>query len=206
MAEGRIDNHTPLYPSPIFIPSYWEDTTIRNTSTSTSSFTTNTIIGQIVMVARTTLPSSNYLWCDGGTYNAFDYPVLFSLINYTYGGSGSSFQVPNLINKTLVGADITSILQTTYGGSPVVSGGNKQITENQLANHSHAITISPTLMATNVGFNQTSTGVAPYIFNPLAPINVNGNSLDVNVSMGNQGGNQDYLLPFFVCNYVIRAI
>jgi nitrate/nitrite transporter NarK len=34
---------------------------------------------------------------------------------------------------------------------------------------------------------------------------VNGSSLGVNGSMGNAGSGADYLPPFFVCNYVIRA-
>jgi microcystin-dependent protein len=146
------------------------------------------------------------VWCDGTSYPTTFYPSLFALIGYNYGGSGDNFNVPNLINKTFVGADATSALTTSYQGTPVSSGGNKTITSNQLATHSHSITISPLNMAVNVGFNQTSNGVGPYIFNPLAPINVNGTSLSVNGSMGNAGSGTDYLPPFFVCNYMIRAI
>ena len=158
------------------------------------------------MVARTTLPSANFLWCDGSAYPTTQYPSLFSLIGYIYGGAGDTFLVPDLRSRTFVGADLTSTLTTNYQSVAVSSGGNKTLSVNQLATHSHSISISPAQMATNVGFNQTSNGVGPYIFNPLAPINVNGTSLAVNSNMGNAGSGTDYLLPFFVCNYVIRAI
>jgi microcystin-dependent protein len=199
------ENPTPIINAPIFIPEYWIHTP-PITTTNITDITKTTLLGQIVMVARTTLPSPDYVWCDGTSYPTTFYPSLFALIGYNYGGSGDNFNVPNLINKTFVGADLTTSLTTTYGGSPVSTGGNKNIDGNQLATHSHSITISPLNMAVNVGFNQTSNGVGPYIFNPLAPINVNGSSLGVNGSMGNAGSGADYLPPFFVCNYMIRAI
>jgi microcystin-dependent protein len=201
----RPENPTPIINAPIFIPNYWINTP-KTGDNNTTTITTSSILGQVIMVARTTLPSANFLWCDGSAYPTAEYPSLFALIGYTYGGSGDTFSVPDLRNKTFVGADLTSSLTTTYAGSSVITSGNKTISVNQLATHSHSISISPANMATNVGFNQTSTGVAPYIFNPLAPINVNGTSLAVNSNMGNAGSGTDYLLPFFVCNYVIRAI
>ena len=201
----RPENPTPIINAPIFIPEYWINTPKTGENTTTT-ITTSSILGQILMVARTTLPSSNFLWCDGSSYPTTQYPSLFALIGYFYGGSGNNFSVPNLKNKTFVGADTPSSLTTLYQGLNYGTSGNKTIDINQLATHSHAITFSPATMATNVGFNQTSTGVAPYIFNPLATINVNGNSVGVNSNMGNTGSGTDYLLPFFVCNYVIRAI
>lgn len=200
----KPENPTPIINAPIFIPEYWIHST-TTTSATTTTISTTAILGQILMVARTTLPSSNFLWCDGGSYLTTAYPSLFAIIGYNYGGSGDNFNMPNLINKTLVGADATSALTTAYQGTPVSSGGNKNIDGNQLATHSHSITISPANMAVGVNFNQTSNGVGPYFANPLAPINVNGTSLGVSGSMGNAGSGTDYLLPFFVCNYVIRA-
>ena len=201
----RPENPTPIINAPIFIPEYWINTPKVGTNTTTT-ITTSSILGQILMVARTTLPSANFLWCDGSQYPITQYPSLFALIGYQYGGSGNTFSLPNLKNKTFVGADTPTALTTLYQGLNYGTSGNKNISIDQLATHNHAITFAPSQMAIGVNFNTTSNGVAPYIFNPLAPINVNGTSLAVNSNMGNVGSGTDYLLPFFVCNYVIRAI
>lgn len=37
-----------------------------------------------------------WLFCDGSAYDVSTYPTLFSVIGYTYGGSGSTFRVPDL--------------------------------------------------------------------------------------------------------------
>lgn len=52
------------------------------------------VVGEIKMLlTNTTVP--NYLNCDGGSYSTTAYPSLFSAIGYAYGGSGSTFNVPN---------------------------------------------------------------------------------------------------------------
>ena len=51
--------------------------------------------GTCVLFAGTTLPPE-VLLCNGAVYNTSVYPNLFNVIGYTYGGSGSTFQVPNI--------------------------------------------------------------------------------------------------------------
>lgn len=43
-----------------------------------------------------------WLKCDGTTIDALDYPYLFEVIGYQYGGSGNSFVLPRLNAKALV--------------------------------------------------------------------------------------------------------
>jgi len=43
------------------------------------------IVGEIVAYQGTTLPSSNWLWCDGANYDALVYTDLFAVIGYSYG-------------------------------------------------------------------------------------------------------------------------
>jgi hypothetical protein len=42
-----------------------------------------------------------WLVCDGTSYKTTDYPDLFAMVQYTYGGSGTSFKVPDLRNQGL---------------------------------------------------------------------------------------------------------
>lgn len=44
-----------------------------------------------------------WLLCDGSSYSVTQYSRLFSVIGYTYGGSGSTFKVPDFVGKTFWG-------------------------------------------------------------------------------------------------------
>jgi microcystin-dependent protein len=47
--------------------------------------------------------STNLLPCDGRSLSTSDYPVLFGLIAYTFGGTGGSFNLPDLRGRTQIG-------------------------------------------------------------------------------------------------------
>ena len=49
--------------------------------------------GDICYSLRT--EKEGWLLCDGSSYSTTDYPDLFAVIQYTYGGSGDNFNVPN---------------------------------------------------------------------------------------------------------------
>jgi len=212
MSQSSAENPQPLYNSPIFIPDIWVDYAGGSGvggSGSLTQFSTTAIVGQIIMLARTTTPNSNFLFCDGNFYPNTQYPELFAIIGYTYGQSGTQFAVPNLINKTFVGADITTNnpLVTNYQGANTSSSGNYSLDTNQLATHTHSVSLTNSTFVTSVGFNQSKIGEVATAFNNLAPINVNigptQNSLGA--TAGNTGNSDKFLPPFFVCNYAIRA-
>lgn len=50
----------------------------------------------------TSIPAG-WLLCDGSSYTTSQYARLFQVIGYTYGGSGSTFKVPNFVGKTFWG-------------------------------------------------------------------------------------------------------
>lgn len=39
--------------------------------------------------------------CDGTSYRTEEYPALFAVIGYTYGGSGENFNVPNVVENII---------------------------------------------------------------------------------------------------------
>jgi microcystin-dependent protein len=61
------------------------------------------LLGEIKMVMNE-IPN-NYLLCDGSSISTTDYPDLFNLIFYTYGGSGNTFNLPNFESKFPIGAN-----------------------------------------------------------------------------------------------------
>lgn len=88
-------------------------------------------IGLILPFAGPIAPAG-YLLCDGSSYPQANYPELFTAIGTTYGGSGSNFNVPNLINRVPVGS----------GGDFGISatGGEQTVTldVSTMPGHSHA--------------------------------------------------------------------
>lgn len=61
-------------------------------------------VGTIIQYPMADIPSAEkngWMLCDGRTLNRYDdrYKNLFNVIGYTYGGSGSYFSLPNLMNQ-----------------------------------------------------------------------------------------------------------
>jgi len=72
--------------------------------------------------------------CNGGALSTTTYASLFAILGYTYGGSGGSFNLPNLSNRFIVGSGTEYSVGNT--------GGLKEVTLStaQLPKHSHTIT------------------------------------------------------------------
>ena len=94
--------------------------------------------GVISQYAGATAPSG-YLLCTGQTLLASDYQDLFNAIGYTYGGSGSSFVIPNLQNRVPVGKGSDTEFDTLGE-----TGGEKTVTLQTTHVPSHTHTFSGT--------------------------------------------------------------
>lgn len=84
-------------------------------------------VGSIIASALSNIPDG-YLFCDGASLSTSQYPYLFQAIGYTFGGSGSSFNLPDLREKFVRGVGSTHVLGTSE------SDGNKT--------HSHSVSLS----------------------------------------------------------------
>jgi hypothetical protein len=62
-------------------------------------------VGSIVAfagdVTKNVIESSGWMLCDGRMLNAAQYPLLFAVIGYRYGGSDGQFRIPRLDTTTL---------------------------------------------------------------------------------------------------------
>jgi len=105
----------------------------------TVATTSSLPVGTINAFAGTTAPSQWYL-CYGQSLSTTTYSALFSAIGYTYGGSGGSFNVPDLRGRTLAGLDnmggtnanrLSSVLSSTTLGA---AGGDQN-----LQAHAHGV-------------------------------------------------------------------
>lgn len=93
-------------------------------------------VGSIIMVMSPNVPPYTLL-CDGSLYLVADYPDLFDVIGYNYGGSGTSFAVPNFESYFPVGGN------SNVNGVPVsnIMTGNGQPT----ALNTYSVTGAPWL-------------------------------------------------------------
>jgi microcystin-dependent protein len=90
--------------------------------------------GVISQFAGSTAPTG-YLLCTGQSVSTTTFADLFSVIGYTYGGSGSSFTIPNLQGRIPVGRDAAQTEFDVLGEA----GGAKThtLTTAQMPSHTH---------------------------------------------------------------------
>jgi microcystin-dependent protein len=103
--------------------------TITGRLASTSGGTPAGVISQY---AGTAAPAG-YLLCQGQSISTTTFADLFAAIGYNYGGSGGSFNLPNLQNRVPVGRG-----SGTFGSLNATGGAETHtLTVNQMPTHTH---------------------------------------------------------------------
>lgn len=92
--------------------------------------------GSLQLWAGTGSAPTGWLLCDGSAKSTTTYADLFAAIAYTYGGSGSSFNVPNCVGRVVSGKGSTSGLTTRSLGAKFGSETHS-LTEAQMPRHTH---------------------------------------------------------------------
>ena len=99
--------------------------------------------GLVIPWGSSSIPSG-FLECNGASISTSTYAALFAVIGYTYGGSGASFNLPDLTDRTIVNKSNTKSLAQTGGANTVTGTGNiggnlanTTLTTAQLPSHTH---------------------------------------------------------------------
>lgn len=90
--------------------------------------------GAVMAFANSLFQPLGWLQCNGGSYLKDDYPGLFAVIGYTYGGSGINFNVPDFRGYFLRGFGTNGLDATAS------SGAIGQQVQDQILSHTHGIT------------------------------------------------------------------
>jgi microcystin-dependent protein len=140
-------------------------------------------VGLILPFGSETPPAA-FLLCDGGSYDTEAYPELFSAIGYSFGGSGGAFNVPNLLNRTVVGMGDDFDF--------AISGGevNHTLDTSEIPSHTHTIPLTATTLAVEPGEVTVLTPV-PFF------------TQDTGATGGD--GSHNNMQPYIALSYVIYA-
>jgi microcystin-dependent protein len=161
--------------------------------------------GLIIPWGSASIPSG-FLECNGASVSTSTYADLFAVIAYTYGGSGASFNLPDLQDKTVLSKSNTKSLASTGGANTATPTGNLSgtvanttLTTAEIAAHTHAFQASggggagaspPRAMAT-MGVDSGSTGGG----------GAHSHSLSVNLS----ASAVSILQPYLTLIYIIKT-
>lgn len=138
----------------------------------------------IIFPFGSSIVPDGYLLCDGSSKLTVDYPELFAVIGYEYGGSGGAFNLPNLVNNVAIGSgDLYDIAAT--GGEI-----NHTLIESEIPSHSHTIPLTATTLA-----------IEPGEVTVLTPIPI------FTQNTGDTGGDGSHnnLQPYLAVPYIIYA-
>mgnify|MGYP001338186033 CR=1 FL=1 len=203
---------------------------------SAGAFTVATGMILPFSAAAASIPTG-YLNCDGSAVSRSTYSALFALIATTYGaGNGSStFNVPNLASRMMIGKSGTYALGSTGGattdsftpaGSVSGSTGSHSLTEAELPSHFHFIANKdngfPNELHTNVNSTMTTksnggAGNNDYILYSTANNTSNlagkssavgsgsGHSHSLSASFSGNAGTVDILNPYISINFIIKT-
>ena len=152
---GTTDNPVTIIPESFYqnnaITSYGP-TRVRNTGITINNEDTFSLpVGSVIIWLSETPPTANYLYCDGSSFAASDYPHLYTIIGTSYGGTSTDPLLPDLTDRSPIGGeyDTTGEMRDTLDYTPntvdatTKTGGSNTLNPNQLI-HTHQVTSSNT--------------------------------------------------------------
>jgi len=155
--------------------------------------------------ATDTWPTANWRQCNGAGLSTSTYSDLFNVIGYTYGGSGGTFNLPNLQNRFVAGAGDTYNLNSTGGSADaiVVEHGHTGSTASA-GSHSHSLNYTPIRDGGGICANRGDSGSC-HNMSTGGGINNNGaHTHTVSVENTGSSGTNANLPPYIGLYYIIR--
>lgn len=156
-------------------------------------------VGVIVPFAGKKAPSG-WALCHGGGLPKDEYPELFDMVGYVYGGEGNEFGIPDMRTRVPVGYDVRNEPFNTIGNK----GGAAEVTLTvaQMPSHNHSQYVTHRHSS-----GRTGPGVRRDHITDISHDKVTGYpKFPQGVNTGNKGGGQPHnnLQPYIVLEYIIK--
>lgn len=160
-------------------------------------------VGSLQAYAGASAPTG-WLLCDGTSYTTAAYPELYSVLGYTYGGSGSNFNVPDLRGRVLVGKG-THVDVDALGDNDGSSLANRRPKhQHTLYDPTHKHDAYGTIDNINVGAG--GTGYARNLFAYNLPTTYSATGVKVNPEGAASSSSPQDGPAYLVTNYIIKAV
>lgn len=120
--------------------------------------------GMVSQFAGSTAPAG-WLLCDGSSKLVADYPALYAVIGYTYGGSGLNFTLPDLKGRVAIGAGTVTDQNGTQQTFSLTSKSGElthTLSVSEMPSHFHSGTTSSDGAHTHTFSGTTSTDGSHY--------------------------------------------
>lgn len=114
--------------------------TLAQTKSNSVGFNKTDRPGTLYDYAGGTVPDGTLL-CDGSSKLVADYPDLFAVIGYTWGGAGANFNVPDIRGRAKIGSGQGSGLSNRTLAQ-AIGVENQAISTAQMPSHSHGGSVS----------------------------------------------------------------
>lgn len=144
---------------------------------------------------------TDFLLCHGQSVSTSTYADLFAVTGYTYGGSGSTFVIPDLRGRVVAGQDdmggssanrLTNQSGGLNGDTLGATGGSEThtLTESEMPSHNH-----------DLSFTSRGSGGSQNVHEPGS-----GGSV-INFTTDNTGGGAAHnnVQPTIILNYIIKT-
>lgn len=177
--------------------------------------------GTVLPFAGAAAPSG-YLLANGQSVSTTTYAALFTVIGYTYGGSGSNFNVPDLRGRAIAGYDPSNasgrLTGSTSQGVSAAALGNTGGEQAHTLIAAEAAILTYTSLVSDPGHNHTINQGAyngnggnfaafsstdPQVPNPNV-INPSATGISVSTTSNAGGGAHNAVQPTIILNYIIK--
>lgn len=158
-------------------------------------------VGSLQAYAGASAPTG-WLLCDGTSYSTSVYPELYSVLGYTYGGSGANFNVPDLRGRMPMGAGTGAGLNSSGTGAPSGTAMTTRTRGQWGGAETHTLSAAEMPSHTHTVSASYATGL---FTSPGSGYGVAGTQSQ-NTGSAGSGSAHNNVQPFVVTNYIIKAI
>jgi microcystin-dependent protein len=204
--SGAISSVSPAFTGTPTAPTAAAGTSTTQIATTAFVLANGAPTGSVLMWTTNTAPDG-WLLCDGTSVLTSAYAALFSVIAYSFGGSGGSFNLPDFRNRFPVGSGDSYAIAGTGGSKDAVVVSHTHTSSNAVTDPGHSHLVFPKMagaFAGNGNFIQGASSFAGYGSNGTET-NTTGISVATTIDSAGVSGTNANLPPYLGIRFIIKT-